>query len=155
MRARRAFIMDKTQKIPNEITVRISLGFQDSPEVHTLLSMTPVRQRGKLVRQALEIYIAETNHPAGKPETQLQAIALWLTQRAEASNGIPAKTEYVPDNANCIKRIDQEVAVPVPRRSNPVSDCPATSVHSSGKAGDSALAPDTTSSGSLGRWLNT
>ena len=57
---------EKPIKIGAEITVRISLTFQDAPDVHTLLAMTPVRERGKLVRLALQGYIAETAHPAGR-----------------------------------------------------------------------------------------
>lgn len=58
--------MEKPPKLGTEITVRISLTFQEAPDVHTLLAMTPVRERGKLVRLALEKYIAETAHPAGR-----------------------------------------------------------------------------------------
>ena len=57
--------MDTDKKIGSEITVRISLTFQDAHDVHTLLAMTPVRQRGKLVRLALERYILETGHTTG------------------------------------------------------------------------------------------
>lgn len=49
--------MEKPPKAGAEITVRISLTFQEAPDVHTLLAMTPVRERGKLVRLALERYI--------------------------------------------------------------------------------------------------
>lgn len=68
-------------KIGTEITVRISLTFQDAPDVHTLLAMTPVRERGKLVRLALERYIVETGHPAGDVEQQIIAISAWLRSR--------------------------------------------------------------------------
>ena len=70
--------MDKPPKIGTEITVRISLTFQEAPDVHTLLAMTPVRERGKLVRLALERYIAEIGHPAGDVEQQIHAISTWL-----------------------------------------------------------------------------
>lgn len=86
--------MEKTHKIPGEITVRITLGFQDAPEVHTLLSMTPVRGRGKLVKLALERYIVETNHPAGKPEKQLENISQWLKERIKTSNDATKKIEF-------------------------------------------------------------
>ena len=74
--------MEKPPKIGTEITVRISLTFQEAPDVHTLLATTPVRERGKLVRLALERYIAETGHPAGDVEQQIDAISTWLRSRA-------------------------------------------------------------------------
>ena len=74
--------MDKPPKIGTEITVRISLTFQEAPDVHTLLAMTPVRERGKLVRLALERYIAEKGHPAGDVEQQIHAISTWLRSRS-------------------------------------------------------------------------
>lgn len=74
--------MDKPPKIGTEITVRISLTFQEAPDVHTLLAMTPVRERGKLVRLALERYIAEIGHPAGDVEQQIHAISTWLRFRS-------------------------------------------------------------------------
>lgn len=73
--------MEKPPKIGTEITVRISLTFQEAPDVHTLLAMTQVRERGKLVRLALERYIAETGHPAGDVEQQIHAISTWLRSR--------------------------------------------------------------------------
>jgi len=73
--------IERPPKIGTEITVRISLTFQEAPDVHTLLAMTPVRERGKLVRLALERYIAETNHPAGVVEEQIHAISTWLRSR--------------------------------------------------------------------------
>lgn len=72
---------EKPPKIGNEITVRISLTFQEAPDIHTLLAMTPVRERGKLVRLALERYIKETEHPAGDVEQQITAISAWLRSR--------------------------------------------------------------------------
>lgn len=74
--------MDKPPKIGTEITVRISLTFQEAPDVHTLLAMTPVRERGKLVRLALKRYIAEIGHPAGDVEQQIHAISTWLRSRS-------------------------------------------------------------------------
>ena len=74
--------MDKPPKFGTEITVRISLTFQEAPDVHTLLAMTPVRERGKLVRLALERYIAEIGHPAGDVEQQIHAISTWLRSRS-------------------------------------------------------------------------
>ena len=73
--------MDKPPKLGTEITVRISLTFQEAPDVHTLLAMTPVRERGKLVRLALKRYIAEIEHPAGDVEQQIHAISTWLRSR--------------------------------------------------------------------------
>lgn len=72
---------EKPPKIGTEITVRISLTFQEAPDVHTLLAMTPVRERGKLVRLALERYIAEIEHPAGDVEQQIHVISKWLRSR--------------------------------------------------------------------------
>lgn len=74
-------------KIGNEITVRISLTFQEAPDIHTLLTMTPVRERGKLVRLALERYITETAHPAGDVEQQISAISNWLRSRGAIEDG--------------------------------------------------------------------
>ena len=76
---------EKLLKIGTEITVRNSLTFQEAPDVHTLLAMTPVRERGKLVRLALERYIAETTHPAGDVEQQIQSISTWLRCRATST----------------------------------------------------------------------
>lgn len=72
---------EKPLKVGTEITVRISLNFQEAPDVHTLLAMTPVRERGKLVRFALERYITETAHPAGDVEQQIRVISKWLRSR--------------------------------------------------------------------------
>lgn len=74
--------MEKSNKIGSEITVRISLAFQDAPDVHTLLAMTPVRERGKLVRLALERYIVDTCHPAGNVDAQIAAVSEWLRSRS-------------------------------------------------------------------------
>ncbi|MGK5035703.1 hypothetical protein [Janthinobacterium sp. LB3P118] len=82
--------MDKPPKIGTEITVRISLTFQEAPDVHTLLAMTPVRERGKLVRLALERYIAEIGHPAGDVEQQIHAISSWLRSRSGREESIVA-----------------------------------------------------------------
>lgn len=78
--------VEKPPKTGNEITVRISLTFQEAPEIHTLLAMTPVRERGKLVRLALERYIKETAHPAGDVEQQIGAISAWLRSRETGSS---------------------------------------------------------------------
>lgn len=79
--------VEKPPKTGNEITVRISLTFQEAPDIHTLLAMTPVRERGKLVRLALERYIKETAHPAGDVEQQIGAISTWLRSR-ETPNAV-------------------------------------------------------------------
>jgi hypothetical protein len=81
--------LEKPLKTGNEITVRVSLTFQEAPDIHTLLAMTPVRMRGKLVRLALERYIAETAHPAGDVEQQITAISNWLRSRS-THNEMPA-----------------------------------------------------------------
>jgi hypothetical protein len=83
---------EKAPKIGTEITVRISLTFQEAPDVHTLLAMTPVRERGKLVRLALERYIVETGHSAGNVEQQIDAISTWLRSR----NGRKETMELAP-----------------------------------------------------------
>lgn len=88
--------MGKPMKIGTEITVRISLTFQDASDVHTLLALTPVRERGKLVRLALERYISETAHPAGDVEQQIHTISTWLRSRA-------ASIEPTVDVANRIE----------------------------------------------------
>lgn len=81
-------------KIGNEITVRISLTFQEAPDIHTLLTMTPVRERGRLLRLALERYIAETAHPAGNVEQQISAISNWLRSRKSIeASGAPFRPE--------------------------------------------------------------
>jgi len=49
--------------------------------------MTPVRERGKLVRLALERYIADTAHPAGDVEKQILAISEWLRSREKPNYG--------------------------------------------------------------------
>lgn len=72
---------EKPPKFGTEITVRISLTFQEAPDVHTLLAMTPVRERGKLIRLALERYVLETGHPAGDVDQQIHAISKWLKSR--------------------------------------------------------------------------
>ena len=87
--------MDIPTKLKGDITVRVTLGFQDAPEVHTLLAMTPVRARGKLVVHALENFIKQTGHPAGDVSTQLAMVAQWLDAR---SNGVAIP--YVPQTEN-------------------------------------------------------
>lgn len=49
--------------------------------------MTPVRERGKLVRLALERYIANTAHLAGDVEEQILAISEWLISREKPNYG--------------------------------------------------------------------
>lgn len=90
--------MDAEKKIGSEITVRISLTFQDAPDVHTLLAMTPVRQRGKLVLLALERYIVETGHSAGNVDVQIEAISTWLKERSTQTyteSALPTKNEVI------------------------------------------------------------
>lgn len=78
--------MEKPQKLKNQITVRISLGFQDAPDIHTLLAMTPVRERRKLILHALENYIEQSHHPSGDVPTQLEIIGNWLKERKDGKN---------------------------------------------------------------------
>jgi hypothetical protein len=90
--------MDTEKKIGSEITVRISLTFQDAPDVHTLLAMTPVRQRRKLVRLALERYIVETGHSAGNVDVQIEAVSTWLKGRntqTYTESALPKKYELI------------------------------------------------------------
>jgi hypothetical protein len=115
---------EKPPKIGTEITVRISLTFQEAPDIHTLLAMTPVRERGKLVRSALERYIAETAHPAGNVEEQINAISTWLRSRATI-DGMPVRLdpplsayETAQDVAGPPVRVG--VAAPLPPRTNQV-----------------------------------
>lgn len=88
--------VEKPPKTGNEITVRVSLTFQEAPDIHTLLAMTPVRRRGKLVRLALERYIAETAHPAGDVEQQITAISNWLRSRSTLNEMPP---NFIPPPA--------------------------------------------------------
>lgn len=132
--------MDKPPKIGTEITVRISLTFQEAPDVHTLLAMTPVRERGKLVRLALERYIAEIGHPAGDVEQQIHAISTWLRSRSGREEQTVA-TVRSSEAASLIAAVSatqvRETAKPVPALSE--------------------LAPRETSSSSspIARWLQT
>lgn len=101
-------LKEKPPKIGTEITVRISLTFQEAPDIHTLLAMTPVRERGKLVRSALERYISETAHPAGNIEQQISAISTWLRSRAtihelqERLDRPPGPCKTAPDIAGLL-----------------------------------------------------
>lgn len=141
--------MEKPPKIGTEITVRISLTFQEAPDVHTLLAMTPVRERGKLVRLALERYIAETGHPAGEVEQQIDAISTWLRSRAargEMSVVIACQLEAdrVIDTESALQLPD--VPASLQARSKPA---PAEAI------GQSDTAPEEVniSSSSIKRWL--
>jgi hypothetical protein len=134
---------EKSPKIGTEITVRISLTFQEAPDVHTLLAMTPVRERGKLVRSALERYIANTNHPAGEVEQQIHAISSWLrsrTPRKEAAvsteNAVSADDAYVVVETHQARNVSEHM----PERSGPVPEL--------------AASPGPSSS-SVKRWLQT
>lgn len=109
--------MDKPPKIGTEITVRISLTFQEAPDVHTLLAMTPVRERGKLVRLALERYIAEIGHPAGDVEQQIHAISTWLRSRSgrEEATVVAARTSEAVGLVEAVNAAQvREMAKPVP-----------------------------------------
>lgn len=89
--------MDKTANPGSEITVRVSIAFQEEPEIHTLLAMTPVRERGKLVRLALSRYISETDHPAGNVDEQISAISKWLRDRSNCINGGTLRPAFQPN----------------------------------------------------------
>jgi hypothetical protein len=140
---------EKPAKIGTEITVRISLTFQEAPDIHTLLAMTPVRERGKLVRLALERYIMETGHPAGVVEQQIHAISTWLRSRnarAERTVGVANLLEV--DRATDAGGALQFHNVPAPllARSDPA---PAEVIGPCDSAPDEADAP----SSSIKRWL--
>ena len=132
--------MDKPPKIGTEITVRISLTFQEAPDVHTLLAMTPVRERGKLVRLALERYIAEIGHPAGDVEQQIHAISTWLRSRSGREEQTVA-TVRSSEAASLVAAVSatqvRETAKPVPA------------------PGELAQKETSSSSSPIARWLQT
>lgn len=139
----------KPPKIGNEITVRISLTFQEAPDVHTLLAMTPVRERGKLVRLALERYIVATRHPAGDVEQQIHAMSTWLRSRTACTQTVASfAIGHEMDRATGARNILQ---------SHDVSGCAlVSSAHNLGEgAGRSDSAPKEVdaSSSSIKRWL--
>lgn len=141
--------MEKPPKVGTEITVRISLTFQEAPDVHTLLAMTPVRERGKLVRLALERYIAETGHPAGKVELQIDAISTWLRSRATRGEMTMAfacrlEADRVIDTEGALQLPD--VPASLQARSKPA---PAEAISQS----DTAPEEVDISSSSIKRWL--
>lgn len=74
--------MEFPNELKNEITVRITTGFQDAPDVYALLAMTAVRDRRKLIFQALKNYIKQTSHPAGEIPVQLEIVGHWLKARS-------------------------------------------------------------------------
>jgi hypothetical protein len=131
---------EKPLKSGSEITVRISLTFQEAPDVHTLLAMTPVRERGKLVRVALERYIAETGHPAGDVEQQIHAISTWLRSRTGGEQTLGHVAHRVgPDRPveAVITRQMRDMSTHMPARS------------------DSAPEETAGTSSSIKRWLQT
>lgn len=142
---------DKPLKIGTEITVRISLTFQEAPDVHTLLAMTPVRERGKLVRLALERYIVETGHPAGDVEQQIIAISAWLRSRTaptEITMNVTGRLEV--DRATDDGRALWFHNVQAPLRTS--SDlAPAGVLGGSGSVSEEVKAP----SSPIKRWLQT
>lgn len=135
--------IEKPPKIGNEITVRISLTFQEAPDIHTLLAMTPVRERGKLIRLALKRYIAETAHPAGDVEQQISAISSWLRSRIMI-DGTPVSPN--PPLAE-LQTIVRDVTVPPTLGGIPTPTLSAISR----VVGDIAEA---TTSSSINRWLD-
>lgn len=131
--------VEKPPKTSNEITVRVSLTFQEAPDIHTLLAMTPVRARGKLVRLALERYIKETEHPAGEVEQQIGAISAWLRSRG-TGDGV-----RVGIAQPSVPRLVQEAPPPPPSE---------TTQPSMTEISESALTA-AEASASINRWLNT
>jgi hypothetical protein len=143
--------MEKPQKIGTEITVRISLTFQEAPDVHTLLAMTPVRERGKLVRFALERYITETGHPAGDVEQQIDAISAWLrsrTARTETTVEAASRPEADRDTNDGGALRFHDVQVSLQTSSDPA---PVAALSRS----DSVSEEAEVSSSSIKRWLQT
>jgi hypothetical protein len=136
---------EKPPKIGTEITVRISLTFQEAPDVHTLLAMTPVRERGKLVRLALERYIAETGHPAGDVEHQIHAISTWLRSRSVSAE----KTVGVASQLQVDRAIDAGGGL---QFHNVLSRSDPTSAQAIGR-NDPAPEEVCASSSSISRWL--
>lgn len=132
--------VDKPPKIGTEITVRISLTFQEAPDVHTLLAMTPVRERGKLVRLALERYIAEIGHPAGDVEQQIHAISTWLRSR----RGLEEATVATPRTSGATRLVGAVSTTQVRETAKPV---PAL--------GELAQKEASSSPSSIARWLRT
>ena len=142
---------DKPIKIGTEITVRISLTFQEAPDVHTLLAMTPVRERGKLVRLALERYIAETGHLAGDVEQQIIAISAWLRSRtAHTEMSVDVATRLEVDRATDAGDASRFYDVQSSLRTSR-DPAPAAVLSRSDSAPDEVEAP----SSSITRWLQT
>jgi hypothetical protein len=140
---------EKPPKTGTEITVRISLTFQEAPDVHTLLTMTPVRERGKLVRLALERYIAETGHPAGDVEEQIRAISTWLRSRT-------ARTETVVGVDDKLVANRKVNAGSTPQFNDVATSTPTHTAHPlAGTLGCSDSAPEEadSSASSIKRWL--
>lgn len=132
-------LKEDSPKYASEITVRISVTFQEAPAIHTLLAMTPVRERGKLLRVALDRYIAETTHPAGNVEMQIIAISNWLRARQ-------------PGTAQ-----DRVKKCPLDAASSPVVAAPfqirLESSPPEGSTNRVESLPSTTATSSVSRWL--
>lgn len=143
--------MEKPPKIGTEITVRISLTFQEAPDVHTLLAMTPVRERGKLVRLALERYIAETDHPAGDVERQIHAISTWLRSRIACTKSPAGAESQIEVNHTIDAGVSSQFndfATPLLACSDPILDETISRSNLVSQEVD-------TSSSSIKRWLQT
>lgn len=144
--------MEKSNKIGSEITVRISLAFQDAPDVHTLLAMTPVRERGKLVRLALERYIAATGHPAGNVDAQIAAVSAWLRSRSSTptadfiSSGDLSPMGELQSNTNLKGPIDPALHADISSQSH-------NAEHGTGHGGSMTTTASECDSPSMRRWL--
>jgi hypothetical protein len=147
--------MEKPKLTGSEITVRISVTLHDAPDVHTLLAMTPVRERGGLVRLALQRYISSTNHPAGNVEAQIEAISTWLRQRAAASSvESPMDGESIPLKPSW--RSDAPADKPEKKLASPHSENDIVSDTVVGPQKNARLqAADDVDSPSVRRWLAT
>jgi hypothetical protein len=143
--------MEKTKKAGSEITVRISLTFQEAPDVHTLLAMTPVRARGKLVRLALERYIQETGHVSGNLDVQIAAISDWLRNRNEKSEQATHYAVSEEKDQSFLPIVNQSSTPSsedgnFSRSETPINDSP-------GEPNQETEKPNLSESASMKRWL--
>lgn len=159
------------------IDVRLSVQFHRAPDVHTLLFMTSVRERKKLITEALRMYIEQTGHPAGERSAQLKAVETWLdgagastSMRASASRQSETMPSFAlqgsaSDHASSHPQTLSPSLVNISQVSTHDSavdavaalpEAPAQNLETSISRGNGAVQlPDSgTSSGALNRWLN-
>lgn len=119
------------------VDIRLSLAFHTAPDVHTLLLLTPTRNRGKLIIEALQQLIRSTGHPAGSREVQLKAVNAWLsgeTFTLDFLGGNPLSQPMEEGSEHSEKAISSAVARHPERTDH-------------GPAGDEGLASPTTLTG--------